>query len=154
MKQEHIEFLRQQINESVEAYENAIKDICVSKSEIISHAETVMIYQKRLITSLRNRLRWSENVEVKIGLKDVVGNEIILGDTVMLNDNKEDLAKVCFGEFGVRNIETEEIVDYVTGFYLKTIETDVMSTIEPFCWDMQINRTIIKHTNLKVRKLR
>lgn len=152
MNQEHIEFLRQQVNESVEAYENAIKDICVSKSEVISHAETVLIYQKRLITSLQNKVRCSEKEEVKIGLKDVVGNEITLGDIVMLNDNKEDLAKVCFGEFGVRNIETEEIVDCVVGFYLKTIETDVMSTIEPFCWDMQINRTIIQNTNLKVRK--
>ena len=62
---------------------------------------------------------------LKIGLVDVEGNEIKIGDAVMLNNNKNDLAKVCFGEFGVRNIETEEIVDYVIGFYLKTIETDI-----------------------------
>lgn len=60
MKQEHIEFLRQQINDSVEVYENAIEDICVSKSELASHAETVIIYQKRLIIALQNTIRCGE----------------------------------------------------------------------------------------------
>ncbi|MGL5153098.1 MAG: hypothetical protein ACRC7N_21265 [Clostridium sp.] len=89
---------------------------------------------------------------IKLELRDVQGNEIELDDIVMLNDNKKDLAKVCFGEFGVRNIETEEIVDYVIGFYLKTIDTDELSKIEPFCWDIQLNKNIIQNTNLKVMK--
>lgn len=89
---------------------------------------------------------------LKTGLVDVEGNEIKIGDVVILNNNENDLAKVCFGEFGVRNIETEEIVDYVIGFYLKTIETDVMSTLAPFCYDMQINKTMVKDTNMKVIK--
>lgn len=87
---------------------------------------------------------------IKLGLSDVKGTEIELGDVVMLNNNENDLAKVCFGEFGVRNRETEEIVDYVVGFYLKTIETDVLSTVEPFCYDMQLTRKVIWDTDMKV----
>lgn len=86
------------------------------------------------------------------GLKDINGNEIIVGDKVMLNNHAWDLAKVCFGEFGVRDFETEEIVDVAIGIYLKTIETDETSKIEPFCWDVQLNKNIIENTNLKVIK--
>lgn len=46
---------------------------------------------------------------------------------------------MCFGDFGVIDIETETIIDVVHGWYLKIIPTDEISRIEPFCNDMPLN---------------
>lgn len=86
------------------------------------------------------------------GLKDFIGNEVNVGNKVMMNNNDFDLAEICFGEFGVRDLATGEIVDTVIGFYLRTIETDETSKIEPFCRDVQLNKNIIQYTKLKVIK--
>lgn len=93
-----------------------------------------------------------ERAICKTGLEDVHGNEIKLGDVVMLNDNEMDLAEVCFGEFAVRSLETEEIIEYVHGFYLKTVKTDIFSTLAPFNYDMPINKLGVERTNMKVVK--
>lgn len=73
------------------------------------------------------------------GLKDKNGKEIYKGDIIQQNNNLLDLVQVCFGEFGVRVIEDEEVIDNAVGWYCKVIKTDALSDVEPFCYDMPLN---------------
>lgn len=72
-------------------------------------------------------------------LKDKNGIEIYESDICRQNNDEMDLVQVCFGEFGVIDIETEVITDTVHGWYLKVIPTDEISKMEPFCNDMPLN---------------
>lgn len=74
-----------------------------------------------------------------IGLEDRNGDEICEGDIIRHHDNPNDLAEVRFGEFGIRDIDTEEVVDNAFGWYGKVIKTDAMSEVAPFCYDRVLN---------------
>lgn len=97
---------------------------------------------------------WNGGLDVELmqytGLRDKNGKEIFESDILMLNNNKLDLVQICFGEFGVRDIETEVAIDGAVGWYMKPIKTDKLSTIAPFCYDSVLNDFWIKRTQAKV----
>lgn len=68
----------------------------------------------------------------------------------MCHGNSEDLVKVAFGEFGVRNIETGTIVDKVVGWHYEIIPTDAISRCEPFCWSMPLTEDYIERCEMEV----
>lgn len=68
----------------------------------------------------------------------------------MRHDNTHDKAVVCFGEFEVKDIETEVSIDLSVGYYLKVIETDAFSKVEPFCFDLPLNSDSNELYGLKV----
>lgn len=84
------------------------------------------------------------------GLLDKNGKEIYGGDTLRLNNNDLDLVKVCFGEFPVYDINTEEVTDMAVGWYRKVIKTDALSECEPFCYDMPLNESWIELLQIEV----
>jgi len=68
----------------------------------------------------------------------------------MCHGNPKDLAKVLFGEFGVRNIETGSIVDKVVGWHYEVVPTDAISRCEPFCWPMPLTKYYINRCEMEV----
>lgn len=84
------------------------------------------------------------------GLKDINGKEIYEGDILIQNNNKADLVQVCFGEFGIRSLKTEKVIDKSVGWYLKVLPTDVISKVAPFCYDTPINNYWIERLNTKI----
>ena len=84
------------------------------------------------------------------GLCDKNGNKIWENDILMCHGNSEDLVKVVFGEFGVRNIETGSIVDKVIGWHYEVIQTDAISKCEPFCWSMPLTKDYIERCEAEV----
>lgn len=71
-------------------------------------------------------------------------------DICRLNKNDKDLARVCFGEFSVYDLETEEKIDNVVGWFLKSIETDALSRRAPFCYDFPLTAYYIDQLQLDV----
>lgn len=69
---------------------------------------------------------------------------------MMCHENPEDLIKVAFGEFGVRNIETGSIVDKVIGWHYEVVPTDAISRCEPFCWPMPLTEYYIDRCEMEV----
>lgn len=84
------------------------------------------------------------------GLCDKNGNKIWENDILMCHGNPKDLAKVLFGEFGVRNIETGSIVDKVVGWHYEVVPTDAISRCEPFCWPMPLTEYYIDRCEMEV----
>ena len=84
------------------------------------------------------------------GRCDKNGNKIWKNDILMCHGNSEDLVKVAFGEFGVRNIETGSIVDKVIGWHYEVIPTDAISKCEPFCWSMPLTEDYIDRCEMEV----
>ena len=84
------------------------------------------------------------------GLTDKNGKKIWENDILMCHGNSEDLVKVAFGEFGVRNIETGSIVDKVIGWHYEVIQTDAISRCEPFCWSMPLTEDYIDRCEMEV----
>lgn len=68
----------------------------------------------------------------------------------MCHENPEDLVKVVFGEFGVRNIETGSIVDKAIGWYYEVVATDAISIREPFSWSMPLTEYYIDRCEMEV----
>lgn len=84
------------------------------------------------------------------GLCDKNGKKIWENDILMRHGNPKDLAKVLFGEFGVRNIETGSIVDKVVGWHYEVVPTDAISRCEPFCWPMPLTEYYIDRCEMEV----
>ncbi len=102
-----------------------------------------------LITG-RMELVSSETICQFTGLCDKNGNKIWENDILMCHGNSEDLVKVVFGEFGVRNIETGSIVDKVIGWHYEVVPTDAISKCEPFCWSMPLTKDYIERCEMEV----
>lgn len=84
------------------------------------------------------------------GLYDKNGNKIWENDILMCHENPEDLVKVAFREFGVRNIGTGSIVDKAIGWYYEVVQTDAISRCEPFCWSMPLTEYYIDRCEMEV----
>lgn len=99
-------------------------------------------------------IRWFEVAPETLcqftGLCDKNGKKIWENDILMCHGNPKDLAKVLFGEFGVRNIETGSIVDKVVGWHYEVVPTDAISRCEPFCWPMPLTKYYINRCEMEV----
>ena len=134
--------------------ENGLRDIM--RNAMASHSLALIypftvIYLRFFCTPV---IRWFE-VDPKTlcqftGLCDKNGKEIWENDILMCHVNSEDLVKVAFGEFGVRNIETGSIVDKVVGWHYEIIPTDAISGCEPFCWSMPLTEDYIDRCEMEV----
>lgn len=84
------------------------------------------------------------------GLTDKNGKRIWENDILMCHGNPNDLVKVAFGEFGVRNAETGTVVDKIIGWHYEVIPTDEISRIEPFCYSMPLTKDYIELCEMEV----
>lgn len=84
------------------------------------------------------------------GISDKNGKLIWENDILMCNGNKNDLCKVCFGEFKVIDIQYMVPVDIVQGWYYKPIETDGLSKCEPFCYEMPLTNYYLERMDAEV----
>lgn len=92
----------------------------------------------------------SNTVGEYTGLTDKNGKRIFEGDIIRMHDNPNDLAVIQFGEFSCVDIEFEEKVDRVIGWHYKPLETDAISKLEPFCWELQMNELWVKANGMEV----
>lgn len=86
------------------------------------------------------------------GLTDKNGKKIWENDTLMCHGNSDDLVRVVFGEFGVRNVETGAITDKVIGWHYEVVPTDEISRCEPFCYSMPLTKEYIEKCEMEVAK--
>ena len=84
------------------------------------------------------------------GLVDKRGKRIWEHDILMCHGNQDDLVKVVFGEFGVRDAKTETVVDKVIGWHYEVIPTDEISRSEPFCYSMPLTKDYIELCEMEV----
>lgn len=91
-----------------------------------------------------------ETISQYTGLTDKSGKRIWENDILMCHGNPNDLVKVVFGEFGVRNAETGTVVDKVIGWHYEVIPTDEISRIEPFCYSMPLTKDYVELCELEV----
>lgn len=84
------------------------------------------------------------------GMTDINGVEIFEGDILKLNKNENDLSNVCYGEFGVIDLETQGVVDSVTGWYTVPAPDSPLANVEPFCLPLPLNKFYISHSKAEV----
>ena len=84
------------------------------------------------------------------GMTDKNGNKIWENDILRGHGNTDDLAKVILGQFYIIDVETLEKVESVIGWHTEVIETDVISTIEPFCLPMPLTQFYIDRSEFEV----
>lgn len=84
------------------------------------------------------------------GLTDKNGNKIWENDILRGNNDDRDLVKVVFGEFGVIDVGSLEVIDNVIGWHYEVIPTDHLSKTEPFCLSMPLTSSYVKQCKYEV----
>lgn len=84
------------------------------------------------------------------GLCDKNGKKIWENDVLMCHGNPQELARAVFGEFGVTDLETENVTDEVIGWHYEVIYTDEFSRTEPFCYSMPLTKEYITRLEMEV----
>lgn len=84
------------------------------------------------------------------GLNDKNGNKIWENDVLRGHGDPDDLVKVVLGQFYIIDVETLEKVESVIGWHTEVIETDVISTVEPFCLPMPLTQYYIDRSKFEV----
>lgn len=128
--------------EWVEGYYQKRCDFLVGGEHIIFHADSHKAWEYAGIDP--------KTLCQFTGLCDKNGKRIWENDILMCHENSEDLVKVAFGEFGVRNIETGSIVDKAIGWHYEVIPTDTISRCEPFCYSMPLTKDYIDRCEMEV----
>nr|DAF29823.1 MAG TPA: YopX protein [Caudoviricetes sp.] len=128
--------------EWIEGYYQKRYDLLDNEEHLIFRADSHTVWEYAEISP--------ETICQFTGLCDKNGNKIWENDILMCHENPEDLVKVAFGEFGVRDIETGSIVDKAIGWYYEVVQTDVIIRCEPFCWSMPLNKYYIDRCEMKV----
>ena len=128
--------------EWIEGYYQKRYDLLGNEEHLIFRADSHTVWEYAEISP--------ETICQFTGLCDKNGNKIWENDILMCHENPEDLVKVAFGEFGVRDIETGSIVDKAIGWYYEVVQTDVIIRCEPFCWSMPLNKYYIDRCEMKV----
>lgn len=68
----------------------------------------------------------------------------------MCHGNPQELVRAVFGEFGVTDLETENVTDEVVGWHYEVIYTDEFSRTEPFCYSMPLTKEYITRLEMEV----
>ena len=84
------------------------------------------------------------------GLTDKNGKKIWENDILRGHGNNTDLSKVVYGEFGMIENETLEVIDIVIGWHYEPIPTDALSKCEPFCLPMPLTDEYINRCEFEV----
>ena len=84
------------------------------------------------------------------GLDDIQGGPIFEGDIMSCHGDKNDLVIAEFGKFGAIDVNTCNIVDEVIGWYYKPMQTDKLSEMEPFCFEMPLTELYIETCRFEV----
>lgn len=126
----------------VEGYYVKRYDLLGNEEHLIFHADSYKVWEYAEIIP--------ETLCRFTGRCDKNGKKVWENDILMGHGNPEDLAKVVFGEFGVRDVETGSIVDKVVGWHYEIIPTDAISRCEPFCWSMPLTEYYIDRCEMEV----
>ena len=120
------------------------KRYCLSDNEesLIFHVDSYKVWEYAEIIP--------ETLCQFTGLCDRHGNKIWENDVLMCHGNPQELVRAVFGEFGVTDLETENVTDEVIGWHYEVIYTDELSRTEPFCYSMPLTKEYIKRLEMEV----